>query len=170
MVLSGPSSWETKACVSMTTLRWDPLSAIDSSQSGLSAEGGNRDKERFNSICSERLLAPHVNRMSRLHSELHRSKALKSRNEGENYVVTAESSLVPRGVGTLLFFSIFHFNFIISTTWRISWKKETAHPSHWSLIYLIKENWFSKKGFLSVSRTVVFNATAYCKYGYCKKT
>lgn len=90
----------------MTTLRWDPLSAIDSSQSGLSAEGGNRDKERFNSICSERLLAPHVNRMSRLHSELHRSKALKSRNEGENYVVTAEWSLVPRGVGTLLFFFI----------------------------------------------------------------
>lgn len=52
-VLSGPCSPQTKDCVSMTTLRWDPLLAIDSSQSALSAEGGSGDKERFNSICSE---------------------------------------------------------------------------------------------------------------------
>lgn len=51
--LSGPRSPQTKACVSMTTLRWDPLLAIDSSQSALSAEGGSGDKERLNSICSE---------------------------------------------------------------------------------------------------------------------
>lgn len=75
----------------MTTLRWDPLLAIDSSQSALSAEGGSGDKERFNSICSEWLLAPHVNGISRLHSELHRSKAQKRRREGENDVVMVKS-------------------------------------------------------------------------------
>lgn len=81
------SPQETKACVSMTTLRWDPLLAIDFSQSVVSAEGGSRDKERFNSICSERLLAPHVIGISRLHLKLHESGAKKSRREGENYVV-----------------------------------------------------------------------------------
>lgn len=58
----------------MTTQRWDPLLAIDSSQSALSAEGGSGDKEKFNSMFSERLLAPHVNQISRLHFELHRRK------------------------------------------------------------------------------------------------
>lgn len=48
LVLTGPSSPQTKAYVSMTTLRWDPLLAIDSSQSALSAEGGSGDKESFN--------------------------------------------------------------------------------------------------------------------------
>lgn len=48
LALSGPSSPQTKAYVSMTTLRWDPLLAIDSSQSALSAEGGSGDTESFN--------------------------------------------------------------------------------------------------------------------------
>lgn len=96
MVLSGPSSPQTKAWVSMTTLRWDPLFAIDSSQSALSAEGGSGDKERFNSICSERLLAPHVNGISRLHSELHRSEAQKCRREGVNYVVMVKPPFGPQ--------------------------------------------------------------------------
>ena len=80
-VLSGPRSPQTKACVSMTTLRWDPLLAIDSSQSALSAEGGSGDKERFNSICSEWLLAPHVNGINRLYSELHRRNVEKGGRE-----------------------------------------------------------------------------------------
>lgn len=96
MVLSGPSLPQTKACVSMTTLRWDPLLAIDSSQSVLSVERGSGDKERFNSICSERMLAPHVNGISRLHSELHRGEASKSRREGKNYVVIVTSPLSPQ--------------------------------------------------------------------------
>lgn len=83
-VLGGPGSPQTKACTSNTTLRWEPLSATDSSQSTLSAEGGSGDKERFNSICSERLLTPHVNGISRLHSEIHRSEAQKSRREDQN--------------------------------------------------------------------------------------
>lgn len=96
MVLSGPCSPQTKACVSMTTLRWDPLFAIDSSQSVLSAEGGSGDKERFNSICSERLLAPHVNGISRLHSEIHRSEAQTRRRESENDVVMVKSPFGPQ--------------------------------------------------------------------------
>lgn len=88
----------------MTTLRWDPLLAIDSSQSGQSAEGGSGDKERFNSICSERLLAPHVNRISRLYAELHRSKALKNGSEGENCVVVAELSFGPQRCDDAFFF------------------------------------------------------------------
>lgn len=112
---SGPSSPQTKACVSMTTLRWDPLSAIDSSQSVLRAEGGSGDKERFNSICSVRLLAPHVNGICRLHSEPHRSEAQKRKSEGENYVVMVQSPFGPQRCDDnfLLFFhlSLCHFKF-----------------------------------------------------------
>lgn len=93
MALSGPSSPQTEAFVSMTTLRWDPLLAIDSSQSALSAEGGSGDKERFNSICSEWLLAPHVHGIRRLHCEPHRST--KPRKVGERVRITL-SCLSPR--------------------------------------------------------------------------
>lgn len=159
----------------MTTLRWDALSAIDSSQSGLSAEGGSRDKERFNSICSERLLAPHVNRMSRLYSELHRSKALKSRNEGENYVVMAESSLVPRGVETLFFFFHFSFPFYYFNHLKnlLEERNSTSVPLKSHLFdkgKLVLKKRLCLSPLFEISATVVFNATAYCKYGYCKKT
>lgn len=111
MVLSGPRSPQTKACVSMTTLRWDPLLAIDSSQSALSAEGGSGDKERLNSICCEWLLAPHVNGINRLHSGLHRSEAQKGRKEAQE-LCCRSPRLVPRDETITWLCSLFAFYFV----------------------------------------------------------
>lgn len=90
ITLQGPewphSSPQTKAHVSMTTLRWDPLLALGNDREQSMAEAGSGDKERFNSICCERLLAPHVNGISRLYSA-----AQKTRRERQNYIVMAKS-------------------------------------------------------------------------------
>lgn len=126
----------------MTTLRWDPLLAIDSSQSVLSAEGGSGDKERFNSICCERLLAPHVNGISRLHSELHRREAQKRRREGQNYVIMVKSPFGPQRCDdnsgawlcTLLFFLLILCHFMCFLPFEeSSGRKEIAPPLSWNL-------------------------------------
>lgn len=74
-VLSGPHLLQTKACVSMTTPRWDSLPAIDSS---VSAECWGRNwwygEIQFNLPLRLLALPPHVNGINGLRFELHHAE------------------------------------------------------------------------------------------------